>query len=79
TKEELAPALGIMEWVAERALTSGVLAEQVNPYTDEPLSVSPLTWSHANFIIAVHEYLDRLIEFDKCPACGQPKYEKIFK
>jgi glucoamylase len=79
TKEELAPALGIMEWVAERALTSGVLAEQVNPYTDEPLSVSPLTWSHANFITAVHEYLDRLIEFDKCPACGQPKYEKIFK
>ena len=36
-----------IEWCAERALPSGVLAEQLHPYTGQPLSVSPLTWSHA--------------------------------
>ncbi len=53
-------ALPVLEWVADRALPSGVLAEQVNPYTDEPLSVSPLTWSHAAFVIAVLDYLEKL-------------------
>jgi GH15 family glucan-1,4-alpha-glucosidase len=38
---------------------SGVLAEQVHPYSNEPLSVSPLTWSHATFVTCVLEYLDR--------------------
>jgi len=44
---------------AEHALPSGVLAEQVNPHTGEPLSVSLLTWSHAAFVSAVIEYLER--------------------
>ncbi len=55
---ELKPALELLEWVAGRALSSGVLAEQVNPYTDVPLSVSPLTWSHAAFVTAVLSYLE---------------------
>jgi len=57
--DDLAAALKILEWVANHALPSGVLAEQVNPYTDEPLSVSPLTWSHAAFVTAVIEYLEQ--------------------
>jgi GH15 family glucan-1,4-alpha-glucosidase len=40
----------------ERALPSGVLAEQVHPYTGAAPSVSPLTWNHAEFIAAVHAY-----------------------
>lgn len=52
-------ALEILEWVADHALPSGVLAEQVNPYTREPMSVSPLTWSHATFVACVHEYLEK--------------------
>ena len=75
-REGLAAALDIMSWVARRALPSGVLAEQVNPYTDEPLSVSPLTWSHATFVICVQEYLNRLLEIDRCSACDQPKHKK---
>jgi GH15 family glucan-1,4-alpha-glucosidase len=59
TTEELNSALQILEWVAEHALPSGVLAEQVNPHTGEPLSVSPLTWSHAAFVSAVIAYLER--------------------
>ena len=72
TKEEMAPALDLVHWVAKRSLPSGVLAEQVHPFTDEPLSVSPLTWSHAEVVSTVVEYLDKLAELQRCPACGQP-------
>jgi GH15 family glucan-1,4-alpha-glucosidase len=75
-KRDLDKVLEIMEWVADRALTSGVLAEQINPYTNEPVSVSPLTWSHATFVIAVQEYMNKLLEIEKCEACGQSKYSK---
>jgi GH15 family glucan-1,4-alpha-glucosidase len=57
TLADLDEAIEIMKWVTERALPSGVLAEQVNPYTNEPISVSPLTWSHASFVTCVMEYL----------------------
>ncbi|MES2344521.1 MAG: glycoside hydrolase family 15 protein [Chlamydiota bacterium] len=59
-KQDLEKALNIMHWVADHALPSGVLAEQVNPLTHKPLSVSPLTWSHATYITAVKEYLSKL-------------------
>jgi GH15 family glucan-1,4-alpha-glucosidase len=75
-EKALDKALEIMHWVADRALPSGVLAEQVNPYTNEPLSVSPLTWSHATFVIVIQEYLDKLLEIEKCAACGRSKYSK---
>ncbi len=75
-KEELENAHRLLEWVAARALPSGVLAEQVNPYTDEPLSVSPLTWSHATFVAAVREYLGRLESISTCPVCGGPAFRK---
>ena len=47
----------LLEWTVKRADKSGVLAEQFHPYTGEPISVSPLTWSHATVVIAVMEYL----------------------
>ena len=31
--------------------------EQLHPHTGEPLSVSPLTWSHAAFITTTLRYL----------------------
>lgn len=57
---ELEPALELLRWAARHALPSGVMAEQVDPFTADPLSVSPLTWSHATFVLAVREYLRRL-------------------
>ena len=71
-REELRQAVPILEWVASHALPSGVLAEQVNPYTNQPLSAAPLTWSHAAFITAVLEYLRKLRGIDICPQCGLP-------
>ena len=59
TPDDLQPALDILNWAAAHALPSGVMAEQVHPYTNAPLSVSPLTWSHATLVMAVREYVAR--------------------
>ncbi len=59
SQDNLREAVEILEWVADHALPSGVLAEQVHPYNNQPLSVSPLTWSHATFVTCVLEYLDK--------------------
>ncbi len=56
---DLKPALDILQWAHRCALPSGVLPEQVNPNTGAPLSVSPLTWSHAQLVVAVREYLNK--------------------
>ena len=64
TKGELRQAVPILEWAAGHALESGVLAEQVNPYTNEPISVSPLTWSHATVCSTVVKYLEKLEQLD---------------
>jgi GH15 family glucan-1,4-alpha-glucosidase len=61
TLQDLKPSLELLEWVASHALPSGVLAEQVNPYTNDPLSVSPLTWSHAAYVTSVQFYLQAVI------------------
>ncbi len=71
TEEDLKPALEILKWVERRALPSGVLAEQVHPLTNEPLSVSPLTWSHATFVATYLEYGEKLLGLRSCPACGR--------
>ncbi|HBD06999.1 MAG TPA: glycoside hydrolase family 15, partial [Syntrophobacteraceae bacterium] len=58
--DDVTEALNLVSWVTEKALPSGVLAEQLNPITGEPLSVSPLTWSHATYITTVHRLMQRM-------------------
>ena len=55
---ELEQPLGTLEWVAEHALPSGLLAEQIDPLNGEPASATPLTWAHATFVLTVLEYLE---------------------
>ena len=57
SKDDLARALNVMNWVVNSALPSGVLAEQVDPISGEHVSVSPLTWSHSTFIATVRNYV----------------------
>lgn len=52
----------LLQWAVDHALPSGVMAEQVHPYTNVPLSVSPLTWSHATLVTTVLEYLNKRAE-----------------
>jgi GH15 family glucan-1,4-alpha-glucosidase len=77
TSEDLKAPLAVLEWIADKALPSGVLAEQLHPETLQPISVSPLTWSHGSYIIAVQEYLNKRLEIEKCPGCGKSKDSKI--
>jgi GH15 family glucan-1,4-alpha-glucosidase len=40
----------LLQWVEGLASLSGMLSEQYHPDTREPLSVCPLTWSHAEYL-----------------------------
>ncbi len=71
---DLKMALPIFEWTANHALESGVLAEQVNPYTNAPISVSPLTWSHATVVSTAIKYLEKLEQLQVCNSCNQPVF-----
>ncbi|HEX5166651.1 MAG TPA: glycoside hydrolase family 15 protein [Thermomicrobiales bacterium] len=62
---DLERAMELIEWVVARALPSGTLPEQVHPYSGQPLSVSPLTWSHATFIQTVRNFIKRQDQFDR--------------
>jgi GH15 family glucan-1,4-alpha-glucosidase len=60
--DELARAMKLLKWAAKNALPSGALAEQLDPYTGKPISATPLLWSHAEFVIAVYEYITKYQE-----------------
>ncbi len=65
TIDDLRKALPLLEWAHNHALPSGVMAEQVNPFTSEPLSVSPLTWSHAELVSTVRWYVGKYTRFQE--------------
>jgi GH15 family glucan-1,4-alpha-glucosidase len=47
---KLDAAQNLIEWCKKNALTSGVFSEQCNPSSGEPVGVTPLVWSHAEFV-----------------------------
>lgn len=52
-----------LNWTVVHSPLSGVLSEQLHPFTGEQLSANPLTWSHAEYVRTVmyyHEALERL-------------------
>ncbi len=62
TRSDLGAAREVLSWVEGKKLASGVLPEQLDPHTGAPLSVSPLTWSHAAFVICVRQYIAKYRE-----------------
>jgi GH15 family glucan-1,4-alpha-glucosidase len=44
-------------WVIDHADRTGILSEQINPNTGFSLGVKPLTWSHAEYINTVNQFL----------------------
>jgi GH15 family glucan-1,4-alpha-glucosidase len=51
-----------INWVVRCALPSGVLSEQIDPYTGNQLSAAPLIWSHAEYVTTIIDYLEKLEE-----------------
>jgi oligosaccharide amylase len=75
-KGDLDKGRELLQWVVSHTSESGVLAEQIHPYNNQPLSVSPLTWSHSTFVLTVVEYLNKLNEVEVCEHCGLPVYRR---
>jgi GH15 family glucan-1,4-alpha-glucosidase len=56
--DQLQAGKQFLDWATEHSLQSGLLPEQVDPFTGEGVSVAPLTWSHAAYIdtaLTLHE------------------------
>jgi len=51
-----------LNWVEHNALRSGILSEQLDPYTGEQVGAAPLTWSHAEYVRTVIMYMRKLKE-----------------
>ncbi len=64
-KEELKKPYQRLLWVVDHALSSGVLSEQMNPFTGEHVSAGPLTWSHSEFVNTVLLYIEKLANLEK--------------
>lgn len=59
-----------LNWAVDYATASGMLSEQLNPESGAQISAAPLAWSHAEFIITVIAYLDKLEELGICEKCN---------
>ncbi len=57
TTNDLQAARPLLQWALQHASASGILPEQVHPLTGAPLSVAPLTWSHATYVETILHYL----------------------
>ena len=75
TEAELQEPLEILAWVTAHSLPSGILAEQVHPETGKPLSVSPLTWSHATYVASARRIMRKLAAINRCPECDHIRDE----
>jgi GH15 family glucan-1,4-alpha-glucosidase len=57
--DDLMQAMDFLKWTVKHSLPTGALAEQLDPYSGKPISATPLLWSHAEFILAVTEYINK--------------------
>ena len=55
-KDDNEDALKILDWIKSHAMPTGMLSEQIDPVDGAFISPAPLTWSHA-------EYVSTLIDF----------------
>jgi GH15 family glucan-1,4-alpha-glucosidase len=55
-----------LNWSVTHSPLSGVLSEQLHPFTGEQISATPLTWSHAEYIRTFMYYHEALERFGIC-------------
>jgi GH15 family glucan-1,4-alpha-glucosidase len=66
SSEDLIIVENWLSWVVTHSPLSGVLSEQLHPFTGEQLSATPLTWSHAEYVRTVLDYHDALARLGLC-------------
>ncbi len=52
-----------LDWVYQNTSHTDILSEQIDPYSGEGLSATPLTWSHAEYVITVLDYIRKFHSF----------------
>ncbi len=65
---DLESVVADIEWVV-RFSKSGMMPEQLNPYTGEGISATPLTWSHSEFVRTVIEYDKKMKSLGPLKVC----------
>jgi GH15 family glucan-1,4-alpha-glucosidase len=40
----------ILDWIKSHAMSTGMMAEQIDPITDQIISPAPLTWTQAEYL-----------------------------
>jgi len=65
----LARVTGELGLLIRFASSAGMLPEQINPKTGEALSVSPLIWSHAEFVSTIMAYMEKAEQLQIAPVC----------
>lgn len=55
----------LLSWVRSHESETGVLPEQINPKTNEFVSVAPLTWSHAEYIATLLDTITEGVSHDQ--------------
>lgn len=75
-ESDFAPVHQWLAWVVKHSGESGLLSEQLHPYSGAQLSATPLTWSHSEYIMTIIKYLDRLEELGICLKCN-PLYTEM--
>ncbi|MEX0931901.1 MAG: glycoside hydrolase family 15 protein [Candidatus Paceibacterota bacterium] len=68
-KEDMERIVEKLGWTKSCATSAGMLSEQLNPHTGDPMSVAPLTWSHAEYVLTIIAYLEKMEELGFCSVC----------
>ncbi|MGE5405669.1 MAG: glycoside hydrolase family 15 protein [Candidatus Saccharibacteria bacterium] len=58
-QSDMERARRLIAWAAGQATSGRLLPEQVHPFTGEPMSVCPLTWSHSTLVKVISDYLNK--------------------
>lgn len=48
-----------LQWIHDHMLSTGMMGEQIDPISEEPIAPAPLTWSHAEYVSALIDLLGR--------------------
>lgn len=58
-KDDSADALKILDWIKSHAMPTGMLSEQIDPVDGAFISPAPLTWSHAEYVATLIDYVGK--------------------
>jgi len=75
TVEEIKQAIPVLEWAVSNAGRTGFFSDILRPFPISEKRVRPSIESHAEFVIAVIRYLEKLENLHRCEKCGQPVYQ----